>query len=178
METLFAGRTVPQHMTDQLIMVRTYVATLPGAELERLGTAGAVDALMARCALAVPKVDEDRIGAPKVEERGSFGAEVTVSVPFTGDRTLLFVRPSRLERELRAEVEPTDLVFSYDSPTRDPETIRAEADRITADVRAALQQLERDFLEAGGRLRIEVQREVEGRQQVLEALRVPRPTQR
>lgn len=169
MEKLFAGRSVYQHMTEQQVKVRTFVNSLTRQELEQSGTAAVVDALMARCAFAVPRLDEEGMLPPTVKERDPNGAEVTISVPFTGDRTLFFVRPSKVALRLDADVQPTALVFSYASPTRDAADVRAEVDRIISAIRSALAQLEADLHPFSGSLRADVQQAVERRHQALTA---------
>jgi hypothetical protein len=171
MEKLFAGRSVYRHMDEQHLKMRTAVNSVTREELERGGVAGVVDALMARCALTVPKLGEDRMLPPSLEERGSYGAEVTISLPFTGDRTLFFVQPSDHAIRLNADLDipRSVLVFSYSSPTRDAAVIRAEVDRLISGIRAALAQLERDLHAGSGPLRAEVQEAVERHQALLAA---------
>lgn len=169
MEKLFAGRSVYQHMTDQEMKVRTFLAGVTMQQLEESGTAAVVDALMARCALSVPTLHEERMLAATVEDRGAYGAEVTISVPFTGDRTLFFVEPSKLRLRLRADLKPDALVFSYASPTRDTAGVRAETDRIVAELRSALDQLDADLHPFSGSLRADVQQAVEHRRETLTA---------
>lgn len=149
--------------------MRTSVSALSRQEIEQGGTAAVVDALMARCALAVPALDAERMLPPTVEERGSQGAEVTASVPFTGDRTLFFVRPSNVALRLQADVQRTALVLSYPSPTRDAADVRAEVDRIVSDVRSALEQIEGDLRSFRVAFRELVQQAVEVHGQVLTA---------
>jgi hypothetical protein len=173
MEELFAGRSVYQHMTDQEMKVRALVRALSRYEIERRGTAAVVDALMAQCAFTPPALDTDRMLPPTLEERGDHGAEVTFSVPFTGDRTLFFVRPASAPIRLTAEVERTALVLSYASPTRNAADVRAEVDRIISDIRRALAQIDADLRAFSTSLRAAAQEAVERHHAVLTAAQAP-----
>src|SRR5690242_11469611 len=133
MENLFTGRSVHQHMLEQLVKARTSAEAASREDLEERGAGGVVEALLATCALAAPALHEDGMAPPIVEERGSHGAEVTISVPFTGERTLFFVRPSSCTIRLNADVQRSALVIKYSSPTRDAAVVGAEVKRIVSE---------------------------------------------
>jgi hypothetical protein len=169
MENLFAGRSVYQHMNEQLREVMTLAAAVTMEALEQGGPAAVVDALMARCVLEVPRLEDDRMAPPTLEERGSDGAEVRFSIPFTGNRTLFFVRPSNVTIRLDADVQRTALAFSYASPTRDAPGVHAEVGRVVSEIRGALEKLEAELRPLAPMLRAEVEQAVDLRQRTLAA---------
>lgn len=94
------------------------------------------------------------------------GTRVTYFVPFTGDKTLFYCRPSSFTfNPPRAVITTTDIEFIFDKLDHDVQAIQAQFQSELKSVQDYLKWIESDVLQFNNQLKTKIQQQVEARRQ-------------